>query len=126
MRTTKNRNLGFTLMEIMIVVMIIGLLASIAIPNWVHARTNSQTTTCINNLRQIDAAKQQWAIETKQATNATPAFSDIRGYLKSVVICPAGGPNATFASTYTIGNVATKPVCQIYPGTHMLPLDTSN
>jgi len=113
-------------MEIMIVVMIIALLTSIAIPNWVHARTNSQMNTCINNLRQIDAAKQQWAIETKQATNATPNFSDISGYLKAVVICPAGGANATFNSTYTIGDIATKPLCQIYPGTHVLPSENSN
>jgi len=126
MRTTKNRNLGFTLMEIMIVVMIIALLASIAIPNWVHARTNSQTNTCINNLRQIDAAKQQWAVETKQATNATPAFSDISTYLKATVTCPSGGANTTFATSYTIGDVATKPVCQIYPGTHVLPTENSN
>jgi prepilin-type N-terminal cleavage/methylation domain-containing protein len=126
MRTTKNWNSGFTLMEIMIVVMIIALLTSIAIPNWVHARTNTQTNTCINNLRQIDAAKQQWAIETKQATNATPAFSDISGYLKAVVVCPSGGASATFASTYTLGDIANKPVCQIYPGTHVLPAENSN
>lgn len=113
-------------MEIMIVVAIIGLLACIAVPNWVHARTNSQTNTCINNLRQIDSAKQQWAVETKQSTNATPLFTDISSYLKSVVVCPAGGANVTFASSYTIGNVATKPVCQIYPSTHALPLDSSN
>ena len=113
-------------MEIMIVVMIIGLLACIAIPNWVHARTNSQTNTCINNLRQIDAAKQQWAMETKQATNATPLFTDISPYLKAVVMCPSGGPNVTFGTSYTIGDVATKPACQLYPGTHTLPVENSN
>ena len=53
---------GFTLVEIMIVVALIGLLASIAVPNWVHARSTSQVNACINNLRQIDGAKQQWAI----------------------------------------------------------------
>jgi len=113
-------------MEIMIVVMIIALLACIAIPNWVHARTNSQTNTCINNLRQIDAAKQQWAVETKQATNATPVYSDISTYLKATVLCPSGGPNVTFATSYTIGDVATKPTCQLYPGTHLLPVENSN
>ncbi len=126
MSTNQIRKAGFTLIEIMIVVMIIALLASIAIPNWVHARTNSQMNTCINNLRQIDAAKQQWAVETKQGTNASPAFSDISSYLKSIVTCPSGGANVTFGSSYTIGDIITKPVCQIYPGTHVLPADSSN
>jgi prepilin-type N-terminal cleavage/methylation domain-containing protein len=116
---------GFTLVEIGIVVAIIGLLATIATPTWVRARTSSQTSTCINNLRQIDAAKQQWGLETKQATNALPVFSDVSGYLKAQVVCPAGGRNASFASTYTINDLATKPACQITPNTHFLSVDTS-
>jgi prepilin-type N-terminal cleavage/methylation domain-containing protein len=116
---------GFTLVEIGIVVAIIGLLATIATPTWVRARTSSQMNTCINNLRQIDAAKQQWGLETKQATNATPLFSDVTPFLKNVVVCPAGGRGASFGSTYTINDLSVKPACQISPATHLLPVDTS-
>src|SRR5438270_7152750 len=114
MKISTNRKAGFTLVEIMIVVAIIGLLAAIAIPNFVRARTTSQANACINNLRQIDGAKQQWALETKQATNATPATTDIVPYLKSSVLCPAGGTSAVnLTDTYTISDVSTKPACKI-------------
>jgi len=125
MRVNITKKAGFTLVEIMIVVAIIGLLAAIAIPNFVRARTTSQQNACINNLRQIDGAIQQWALETKQATNAPVKFTDISGYLKSAVTCPAAGNNATFATSYTIVDPSTKPVCQILPSTHVLPADTT-
>ena len=125
MKNQTSRRSGFTLVEIMIVVAIIGLLAAIAIPNFVRARTTSQMNACINNLRQIDGAKQQWALETKQATNATPGITDISVYLHNSVLCPAAGAAATFATSYTMNNVSVKPVCQILPATHMLPPDTT-
>jgi len=125
MKNSTSRKAGFTLVEIMIVVAIIGLLAAIAIPNFVRARTTSQMNACINNLRQIDGAKQQWALETKQATNATPVISDLVPYLKNSVTCPAGGSAATFGSSYTINDVSTKPACQILAATHVLPADTT-
>src|SRR5512139_1924284 len=125
MKNSTSRKGGFTLVEIMILVAIIGLLAAIAIPNFVRARTTSQMNACINNLRQIDGAKQQWALETKQATNATPVFSDVSPYLKSAVVCPAGGATATFATSYTISDVGTRPACRIMAGTHVLPADTT-
>jgi prepilin-type N-terminal cleavage/methylation domain-containing protein len=123
-RTSSNK--GFTLVEIMIVVAIIGLLAAIAIPNFVRARTQSQKNACINNLRQIDGAVQQWALENKQIATATPGATDVLPYLKSATICPSGG--TTFGDSYQLGAVSAKPSCLKVPGTglHELPIDTSN
>src|SRR5438445_13329061 len=55
------------------------------------ARTTSQQNACINNLRQIDGAIQQWALENKKDSSATVAYTDISGYLKNAVTCPSGG-----------------------------------
>src|ERR1700742_2740119 len=75
------RKAAFTLVEIMIVVAIIGLLAAIAIPNFVRARTTAQQNACINNLKQIDAAKQQWGLENNRSGSAKPRSMDIQPYL---------------------------------------------
>ncbi|HEY3862988.1 MAG TPA: prepilin-type N-terminal cleavage/methylation domain-containing protein [Verrucomicrobiae bacterium] len=116
---------GFTLVEIMIVVAIIGLLAAIAIPNFVTSREKAQATSCINNLRCIDNAKQQWAFEQRALDSSTPQGSDLQPYLGrtaggSLPSCPVDGAQ-TFETSYAPQNIGTKPVCLIIASTHILP-----
>src|ERR1017187_5876934 len=98
---------GFTLVEVMIVVGIIGLRSALAIPNFVRANSMSQKNACINNLYQIRSAIAQWALETKAPSGSAVQFTDIRPYLRSTVVCPAGG--TSFSDSYTITNTATMP-----------------
>jgi type II secretory pathway pseudopilin PulG len=113
--------------EIMIVVAIIGLLAAIAIPNFVRARTTSQMNACINNLRLIDSAKQQWALEQRQVNTSVPQGTDLQPYLGhgangELPTCPAdSSATPTFTTSYTAQNVGTKPTCNIVAATHILP-----
>ncbi|HZQ46696.1 MAG TPA: type II secretion system protein [Verrucomicrobiae bacterium] len=125
MKLNRIKKSGFTLVEIMIVVAIIGLLAAIAIPNFVRARTTSQMNACINNLRQIDGAKQQWALENKATSTASPGVTDIQPYLGrgsngTQPTCPSDS-SQTFATSYSMGDVSTPPTCLIVSSTHVLP-----
>ena len=106
-------------MEIMIVVAIIGLLASIAIPNYVQSRKKVQINVCISNLQQIEGAMQRWSLDMHKDEGQTVAYNDISAYLKHSVICPAGG--TTFDDSYKITTVDAPPVCQKKPATHLLP-----
>ena len=111
MKNTQSKA-GFTLVEIMIVVAIIGLLAAIAIPNFVKARATSQMNACINNLRQIDAAANEFALEQgKKTGDAITMNTDLTPYIKlnsanSIPACPAGG-------SYTESSVGTAPTCSL-------------
>ena len=118
----RQRRKGFTLVEIMIVVAIIGLLAAIAIPSFLKARETAQKNACINNLRQLDSAKNQWAIETGQQSSATPTWDNCAPYIKDGVakmFCPADTTKSS-TNSYTIGSMTNNPVCKIDATNHVL------
>jgi hypothetical protein len=109
-----NGSQSYTAAALLPAVAVPGLLAAIAIPNFEKARATSQENACINNLRQIQAAKQEWALEKGKAQTDVPTWDDLQPYLSGTVplVCPAGG-------TYSINAVQDPPTCSI-PG-HVLP-----
>lgn len=107
----KTRKLGFTFIEIMVVVGIIGFIAAIAAANYFTARKNAQGYLCTSNLNKIHGAKQRWGFETNADENAVPTFNDILPYLDTKdgqlsIECPAGG-------TYSLNALKDAPTCTL-------------
>ncbi len=123
---TSRNKAGFTLVEIMIVVLIIGILLAIAVPNFVQARETSRAKSCIANLYQINSAKLQCTMDNKLAASDTTSKFYVDGttansagsyqlvgggnnaatYMRSVPACPSGG-------SYTPGSAGATPTCSI-------------
>jgi len=110
--TVGNSSQGYASTALLAPVAVVGMLSAIAIPNFVKARATSQQNACINNLRQIDGAKNQWALEKGKKAGDVPTTQDLLPYLRRWPVCPAGG-------NYIIGAVGENPTCSI-PG-HKLP-----
>jgi prepilin-type N-terminal cleavage/methylation domain-containing protein len=120
----KSLRRAFTLVEIMIVVLIIGILVAIAVPNFIRARESARARACVANLRQIDSAKEQYAMDQKLAQGSTmPALSVLCGTGTTTYI-KGGAPECPASGTYAVNNLGTDPTCSI--GTtaavpHLLP-----
>ncbi len=111
---------GFTLVEIMVVVAIIGLLAAIAVPNFVKHRATARAKICINNLRILDAAKDQYAIDNGKDVGDLPSAANLDPYVKgntAMMICPLDDQK-TFTTSYSINNIGVAAVCLKDPVLH--------
>lgn len=98
---------GFTLVEIMVVVLIIGILVSLAVPSWMRARERAQTRICVANLRQIQQAKEVYALATRARSGTSVSMSDlVPTYLEAEPFCPAGG-----GAPYEVGAIGEPPIC---------------
>jgi len=119
-RLYSRKRRGFTLVEIMIVVLIIGILLAIAVPNFIRARESARAKSCVANLKSINGAKEQWAMVNKKTATDTPTVDDLYGvdkFIKTEPSCPSGG-------SYTLAAVSTVPSCSI--GTNTAGGDASD
>ncbi len=107
MRNRKASRRGFTLLEIMVVVFILGILITIAVPSWMNARSRAQARTCSANLRQIHQAKEMHALANRLPDGTPVQMSDlVPQYLQAEPFCPAAG-----GAAYTVNPVGTAPTC---------------
>lgn len=110
-----SRKSGFTLVELMIVVLIIGILLAVAVPQWIGARERSRRSSCVSNIRLIDHAKEQFAMETGLINGAPCTMADIYpdyiGRTMSRPECHSGG-------NYTVGNIGETPTCSYIVGNY--------
>jgi len=108
----QTRRGGFTLVEIMIVVAIIALLAAIAVPNFLRARKRSQATRVLEDLRMIDSATDQYAIENNKTSGMTPAWTDLKNYLKVGSVLYSTGADIfgdSYGPTFTVDSLPVIP-----------------
>ena len=108
----QTRRGGFTLVEIMIVVAIIALLAAIAVPNFLRARKRSQATRVLEDLRMIDSATDQYAIENNKTSGMTPSWSDLKNYLKVGSVLYSTGADIfgdSYGPTFTVDSLPVIP-----------------
>ncbi len=108
---------GFTLLEIMVVVFILGVLVAVAIPSWMNARTRAQARTCSANLRQLHQAKEMYALANRLSNGTPVQMNDlVPNFLQAEPFCPAAG-----GAPYALNPIGTDPTCPTGLPNHILP-----
>ncbi len=116
-----SRKAAMTLLELIIVVMLIAMLVALMIPLLNKPRENARASICVHNLRQIESAKEVWALEKGKSGDDEPTPEELASYLKNTmrkIACPSGGKDATFESSYIVGTVSEHPTCAVLPDNH--------